>query len=76
MVANNPESHIMPIYRIKSSPNGEAWPSAFCGTGFIIREGIFVTCWHCVEKPLDNGESYAAIYPTPNGTYGAAPLLD
>ena len=28
------------------------------------------------RKPLDNGESYAAVYPDPNGTYGAAPLLE
>jgi hypothetical protein len=60
-------AHIWPVFRVRDPGGGQNMqPLEFCGTGFIIVGGFFITCWHCVSGPLRSDESYAAAYPAPN----------
>lgn len=29
------------------------------GTGFLIAPNLFITCWHCIRKPLEENQTYA-----------------
>ena len=47
-------------------------PISFEGTGFILRGGIFVTCWHCVRKALSAEHGYmVAVKQNGDDTLGA-----
>ena len=48
---------ILPILVItKTSP---AKVLTFEGTGFLIAPNLFITCWHCVRKTLEENQTYA-----------------
>jgi hypothetical protein len=53
--------HVMPICRAHKRNDGEYSLGAWVGTGFTFGEGTFLTCWHCVQAPLDDGEVYIAV---------------
>lgn len=41
---------------------------SFQGMGFIIAPNLFLTCWHCLDDPLENNEQYAAIAVKEDGS--------
>lgn len=48
---------ILPIFVItKTSP---AKIISNEGTGFLIAPNLFITCWHCLRKPLEENQTYA-----------------
>lgn len=48
---------ILPILVItKTSP---AKILSYEGTGFLIAPNLFITCWHCVRKTLEENQTYA-----------------
>jgi hypothetical protein len=49
---------IVPLFVVEGQP---AQPLAFVGTGFLLKPGVLVTCWHCVRDQLSAGQNYAAI---------------
>jgi len=53
--------YVLPIFKVKKGENQQPVPVNFCGTGFVLESGIFVTCWHCVAGPMKEGEFYAAV---------------
>jgi hypothetical protein len=52
--------HVLPVVRFRRTVPGEYEPVRAVGSGFTFGEGTFVTCWHCVSKPLGDGEVYGA----------------
>lgn len=50
-------------------------PLSFQGTGFLIPPGVFVTCWHCVEKPLEENQVCAVGLKQSGGEYKMACIL-
>ena len=50
---------VMPVFIYDG--NGQGKPVEFCGTGFVIARDVFVTCWHCVNKPLCEDHRYVAV---------------
>ncbi|MGB7293641.1 MAG: trypsin-like peptidase domain-containing protein [Thermodesulfobacteriota bacterium] len=57
---------ILPIFKTtKKEPHDLI---SFQGTGFIIAPKILVTCWHCIEEPLQENEQYSAIVVKEDGT--------
>lgn len=54
---------IIPIFIVKDQP--ELVPVAFKGTGFLIANGLLITCWHCVAGDLPPGTTYAALLRGP-----------
>lgn len=50
---------VLPVFIYDGSGNGQ--PIEFCGTGFIIARDVFVTCWHCVNRPLSEDQRYVAV---------------
>ena len=64
---------VYPIYTIKQGRNGET-DSEFSGTGFLIADGILVTCWHVVIDDLQRNEYYAVI--TQTGERAIFPLTE
>lgn len=36
----------------------------FCGSGFLLDKGIFITCWHCVNAPISEGKRYIVAVPS------------
>jgi hypothetical protein len=64
LVANTLDDHavhVLPVFRLRQQQDQAPTPETFCGTGFVLEGTMFVTCWHCVEAPLQDGEFYAAI---------------
>lgn len=49
---------IVPIFVV--APGNPARLLEFRGTGFIIANGLLVTCWHVVQPDLSNGQRYGA----------------
>lgn len=41
----------------------------FFGTGFVVSDGVFVTCWHCVRDELAPGQVYRAYFQDEHGKY-------
>ena len=52
---------VLPISKFGPGKDGEPEPLAAVGTGFTFGEHTMVTCWHCVEDPLGDGEFYAVV---------------
>jgi Trypsin-like peptidase domain len=50
-------------------------PLAFLGTGFLLADGLLVTCWHCVEGAVSSKASVSAVVNR-DGTYELHPLRD
>src|ERR1035438_5261712 len=48
---------------------------SFEGTGVVVAPGLFMTCWHCVRTPLNDGEYYAAVH-MPEAERGPLRILD
>jgi len=48
---------------------------SFEGTGVVVAPGLFLTCWHCVQTPLSDGEYYATLH-MPNAERGPLRILD
>lgn len=73
------EQSILPVF--SGREQGERWhPQNFEGTGFLLRgdhpnREVFVTCWHCVQRPLTKGESYRAVLDS-QGEYSTLELID
>jgi hypothetical protein len=49
---------VFPLFRIRRGPPRRVLAAA--GTGFLIADGVVLTCWHCVAGPLEDDETYAA----------------
>jgi V8-like Glu-specific endopeptidase len=49
------------IYPIFTLDESTGTPLTFEGTGFVIADNLFVTCWHCVQQKLSPNVKYAAI---------------
>jgi hypothetical protein len=47
----------LPIFVMDSNDK----PLDFCGTGFVMARDVFITCWHCVERPLPSNHRYVAM---------------
>ncbi len=48
---------ILPVFVItKTTP---AKIISYEGTGFLIAPNLFITCWHCVRKTLEENQTYA-----------------
>jgi hypothetical protein len=64
-----------PIFEVDPAP-GEVGPIAvdFRGTGFLIAANLMMTCWHCVEAPVAEGNSLAAVALNEEGRLRALPL--
>jgi hypothetical protein len=62
---------IFPIFVVNLEQGGM---SGFRGTGFLIADGLLVTCWHCVSEPLKDGEVLVAARETGKGDYDASEL--
>jgi hypothetical protein len=55
--SNKPIRDILPIFVVtQTQPVGV---SAFCGTGFLARDELLVTCSHCVAATLPAGHRFA-----------------
>lgn len=69
------ENWILPIFVGKQ---GTDWqPIEFAGTGFVLfaqAADVFVTCWHCVNQPLDEGYEYRVAFSDPSGSKRALQL--
>lgn len=52
--------HVLPVGKFRRLGYGEYQPIAITGSGFTFGEGTFLTCWHCVSRPLDPNEAYCA----------------
>lgn len=65
------DQYILPIWAFRGSR-----PMRFAGTGFMIAPHLFVTCWHCVNAPLEKGEYYGATREFPQGFRVALKLHD
>lgn len=65
------EKYIMPIWVFRGSQ-----PMRFVGTGFMIAPYLFVTCWHCVRAPLEEGEYYGVSREMAEGYLLALKLRD
>lgn len=50
---------ILPIFVVE--PGSPAKLLRFCGTGFIIANGLLITCWHTVKAELQNDQRYGAV---------------
>jgi hypothetical protein len=75
-LAQEVASHVWPVYKVRAGGDGQNMEAvAYCGTGFIIEGGFFLTCWHCVSGALDAGEAFAAVYPAPNSPPGGAGVI-
>jgi len=48
---------------------------SFEGTGVVVAPGLFLTCWHCVRNPPQDGEYYAALH-MPHAERGPLRILD
>jgi hypothetical protein len=48
---------------------------SFEGTCVVVAPGLILTCWHCVRKPLQDGEYYAALH-APQAERGPLRILD
>ena len=59
----NPYSDVFPIYVVKRDSSGKR-KIEFSGTGFLVSDGILVTCWHCVIDNLEPNEYYAVLPKT------------
>lgn len=46
----------------------------FHGTGFVIAKNLFVTCWHCVNSPLQDNDLYVVVIGSPAGNNEVLPL--
>lgn len=49
---------------------------AFRGTGFLIADGLLVTCWHCVSEPIEEGEMLVAAREINGGSFEPGELSD
>jgi Trypsin-like peptidase domain len=67
----NPRRDILPIFFVSS--RGEIRIEEFLGTGFLIAPQVFVTCWHCVSRPLSLGDGFYVAVKDETGRY--APSL-
>jgi hypothetical protein len=47
---------ILPVF--VAQPGSPAKLLDFCGTGFLIANGLLITCWHVVKPELPNGQRY------------------
>ncbi len=50
---------VLPVFVYDNGGRGQ--PIEFCGTGFVIARDVFVTCWHCVNRPLSAGQRHVAV---------------
>jgi S1-C subfamily serine protease len=58
--------YIVPIYQgVKVHDRAIARRPA--GTGFILGDGVLVTCWHCVSQPCSTDEVYLAYLVDDDG---------
>jgi hypothetical protein len=55
---------VFPIFVVEGDP---ARPISSEGTGFVIADNVFVTCWHCVAAAPADGQRYAAVVATDDG---------
>lgn len=46
----------------------------FCGTGFLLGRGLFITCWHCISAQNSGSQRY--VVGVPAGTEEECALLD
>lgn len=58
---------ILAIMIFEQDDVGIQHPTRFCGTGFLLPSGVFVTCRHCVDQPLQSNEQYGAVRSSPGG---------
>lgn len=47
---------LLPIFVVE--PGSPAKLLKFCGTGFVITDGLLITCWHVVKAELQNDQRY------------------
>jgi len=59
-VLSGPGLDVFPIYTIKPSRNEER-QLEYSGTGFLIADGVLITCWHCIIDDLQPREFYAVM---------------
>ncbi len=52
------DGDVLPLFRVRRGSPPLALADA--GTGFIVADGLLLTCWHCVRESLLEGEAYAA----------------
>jgi hypothetical protein len=66
------QSQVVPILTVHGSRD-ELLIDSVEGTGFFAAPRVFVTCWHCVARPL----GYVAMVRIPDSErYSTWPLLD
>jgi hypothetical protein len=58
-----PRKSIFPIFVARRQNGFEM--IRFSGTGFLIRPGLFVTCWHCVAETLPIEQGYLGMFQGP-----------
>ena len=56
--------NVLPVVVTESSTSQ---PFSFRGTGFLIGQNIFVTCWRCVRDTLHGKQRYAVIFKEGSG---------
>jgi hypothetical protein len=66
---------IYPIFEVDPNPDGKG-PMAvgFRGTGFLLAPNLFMTCWHCLESPVADGNQLALVGSLPEAKFRASPL--
>jgi hypothetical protein len=47
---------ILPIFIVQPGPPEKLLD--FCGTGFLIADGVLITCWHVLKAELPDGHHY------------------
>lgn len=48
---------IMPVFVVK--PGDPAKLLQFCGTGFLVKKNLLISCWHVLKETLQNEQRYA-----------------
>ena len=68
------DKDVLPIFVMtKEDPS---LPLSFEGTGFVLGNGLLVTCWHCVAATLPDDQVYAVAFEQETGKYSMASLDD
>jgi Trypsin-like peptidase domain len=57
-IARRPSVDVFAVFAFK--PDGSTIES-FLGTGFLLADGIFITCWHSVRDAVGAGLAVAAV---------------
>ncbi|MBZ0159010.1 MAG: serine protease [bacterium] len=68
-----PYNDILPIVVLDEARQR---PTAVCGTGFLVGDGILVTAWHCVRGALPAGQRYIVCRKRAPDLYDPFPILD